>query len=133
MQANWDADRINLFRAEITKLFMAFNKPFQKNLIDAKSELTAETLSTLRTDKIQEFFKFVRSAEDTLPNDGVLKKILSSNYQRFARVSEAPARLTPPSNLPSDEWLKEYWIRMKKVLAGGLTTTEAWAELEKIN
>jgi len=45
-----------------------------------------ETLTTLKTKKISDFFKYVRETEDTMPTDGRLKKILQVQYQRFANV-----------------------------------------------
>jgi len=78
-----EAERQDLFRAEITKLFLAYNKPVIKQVIDAKAVLMNETLSTLKTYKIQEFFKYVRTSEDVLPNDGTLLKILRQNAGKF--------------------------------------------------
>ena len=53
---DWNVDRVNLFSAEIIKLYLAFNKPIVKSVIGTKAELMNETLHSLRTDKIQEFF-----------------------------------------------------------------------------
>ena len=69
-------------------MFLAYNKPIHLGTIDAKADLMAETLKNLRTDKISDFFKFVRSSEDMLPNDGILGKILRANYKQFSKAQE---------------------------------------------
>jgi len=133
MQSGWDVERINLFKAEIVKMFLAYNKPVQKPIIDAKAELMAEVLTNLKTSKIQDFFIHVRSTEDTLPNDGVLKKILSSNFEKFTNYIPPEIQIEyNSSELPSDNWLDKFWKNARKVLNGSMTSEEAKAESHNI-
>lgn len=127
---NWNAERTNLFRAEMTKLFLAFNKPMNKTTIDAKTELTAETLETLSTEKITEFFTYVRRTEDVLPNDGVLKRILIGNHLRFSKQRpEIKQIATSKAELPDEKWLKQFTSKVNAVIDGTITPDEAKASL----
>jgi len=125
--------RINLFRAEAVKMFVAYNRPVQKPVVNQKSELMAETLEPLKTSKIQEFFKFVRTTEDMLPNDGTLKKILSNNYKRFTNYIPEEKQLENDNDIISENLFKEFCIRMQKVSNGSMTSEQAKRELELIN
>ena len=103
-----EAERVDLFRAEITKMFLAYNKPIVSQTIDAKAGLMNETLSSLPTGKITGFFRYVRSIEDSLPNDGTLKKILQASYRKFSNHEE-PAQIEYKGEIPSVEWRSRFW------------------------
>ena len=81
---NLNMERIGLFKAEILKMFRAFNRPSGADVVEEKAALWEETLKGLKTEKIQEFFLFVRQNEIALPSDGTLRSILSSNAGRFS-------------------------------------------------
>jgi len=131
-QDDWDIDRLSLFKAEIIKIFHAYNKPIQKLTIEAKADLTAETLSSLKTTQIEEFFKYVRSTEETLPNDGILKKILTNNYKRFSNYIPEEKQLEYDTEIISENLFKEFCIRMQKVSSGIMTADQAKEGLKEI-
>jgi len=95
--------------------------------------LTAETLSTLPTSKIEAFFKFVRSTEhNSMPNDAVLKKILSNNYKQFTNYIPEEKQIGDDNDLISENLFKEFCIRMQKVSSGIMTAWQAKEELREI-
>jgi len=103
---------------------LAYNKPLNKNLIDAKSQLIAETLAKLKTNKITEFFKFVRDTETTLPNDATLKQILEGNQARFGEpITKAP-EIEYSGEYPDEDWKRKFTKQINFVIDGRLTTVE---------
>lgn len=111
-------------------MFLAYNRPIQKNTIEAKANLMSETLSSLRTDKIQAFFKYVRESSETLPTDGALIKILRSKADEFSKKRKL--KELPPSSsedYPDAEWLANYHAGVKMVLMGKMTPEQVKKEL----
>jgi len=118
-------DRIEIFEKEIGLTFIAYNRPVQPKLVKAKAEVMNETLRSLKTNKISDFFKYVRENQEMLPTDGQLKKLLSANHQRFSNnVLEAP-QITYTGELPTDAWMREYTEYSKAVIAGQMTSGKA--------
>lgn len=127
---NYNILRLDTFQTEIAKMFLAYNRPIQKTTIEAKANLMNETLSSLRTDKITVFFKYVRESSDILPTDGALKKILRSKADEFSKrrkLKELPP--SDPEDLPDDEWLAQYHAGVKLVLMGEMTPEQVKKEL----
>jgi len=120
--------RINFFRAEITKMLLSFNKPIQRPLVDQKAELMAETLEALPTDKIKDFFKYIRTNEDSMPSDGVLRKILSNNHKKFTNYTEE-AQIEYKGEYPDEAWRKRFTNQVNRVINGEITSDEAKAEM----
>ena len=79
----WNLRRLDSFQKEIAKMFLAYNKPIQPKTIEAKANLMNETLYYLDSDKIGEFFKYVRETEEKIPTDGRLKFLLRTQSERF--------------------------------------------------
>lgn len=111
--------RLDTFQTEIGKMFLSYNRAIQKTTIEAKASLMSETLSSLRTDKISEFFKYVRENCEVLPTDGILKKILrtkADEYTERPKLKQLPQG--NPDDYPDDEWLAQYHAGVKLILMG---------------
>jgi len=111
-------------------MYLAYNKVIQSKIIDQKAELMAETLETLSTSKISAFFKYIRETCETLPADGVLKRILKTKakeYSKAAKVLDVP--LIAPESLPDAEWLANFWAGLKLVQMGKMTPKDVKKEL----
>lgn len=119
----WNVQRLDLFEVEVEKFFISYNRAIQPKTVKAKASLWNDALYYLDTDKIGEFFQFIRDSEDGLPSDGKIKKILRANSERF-RVQTKTKQL-PSSNTeeyPDDEWLAQYHAGVKLVLMGKMTS-----------
>lgn len=80
--------RTGLIEEEIYKLFLSFNRPLTQKTAQAKALLLCETLSSLKTEKIRDFFKDCRGME-ALPSDGQMEKLLNQQYHKYG-VKTAP-------------------------------------------
>lgn len=119
-------ERENLFQTEITKMYLAYNRPVNSNLIKAKSELLQETLHNLKTSDIQKFFSLVREGEEALPTDGRLKKILTQNYHKFAVLHVITQNNDyDGDDYPTPEWKREFTKCVNFVVDGRMTTENA--------
>ena len=105
-------------------MFLAFNKPASRQIVDAKADLMCETLHTLRTDKISLFFKHVRESQDMLPTDGTLKKILSSGFDKYSKAI-VEKQIEYKGELPSREWAHKFNYEVMLVVDGLRTPEEA--------
>ena len=93
--------RETAFKAEMIKMFVAYNKPVTDKMVSAKAVLLAEALHFLPMDKIRPFFNHVRSSEDIFPSDAKLSKLLNVFMQRFP--VEPPKQDTTGSEYPTTE------------------------------
>ena len=81
MQSDWDREPI--FKAELTKMFLAYNRQSGETMLQAKSVLLSETLSSLPTGEIKRFFSHIRTNEDTLPTYSRMVQILRAGLEKF--------------------------------------------------
>ena len=112
-------DRLEIFEKEISKMFLAYNRPIQPKTLEAKAHLMGETLFNLDTDKIAKFFLYVRENYETLPTDGQLKKLLRTKADQFAtrlKVKQLPQ--VSDEHLPSPEWRANFFAGVKLILMG---------------
>lgn len=84
MRPNSDPKRLGLFKIEALKTLRAFNKPVNPEIVDEKADLWEESLLSLKTDKIESFFKFIRENK-TMPTDGAIKGVLGVNLGRYSQ------------------------------------------------
>ena len=109
-------------------MFLAFNKPASRQIVDAKADLMCETLRTLRTDKISLFFRNVRESQDMLPTDGTLKKLLSAGHDKYSETI-VEKQIEYKGELPTPEWAREFNKQVMMVVDGFTTVDEAKAKL----
>jgi len=109
-------------------MFLAYNRPINTKLIEAKAELTAEALKTLKTSYIKAFFEHARQTEATLPTDGTLKKIFVANVQKFSDV-ENTVQIEYSFESPDEDWKARFHVEVKRVIAGISTASESKARL----
>jgi hypothetical protein len=96
----YSSDRNKIFEMELTKLFLANNRPCSQKMIEAKSVLLSDTLAGLSTDSITAFFTHIRDNEDGIPTDGKMLMIYRATLSKFKPQSQnlidAPKeRMTP--------------------------------------
>ena len=144
MDNSWnETEREDIFRAELTKLFLSKNRASSEALINSKAILLLESLKGLDTEHISGFFKSVRDSDDMLPTDGRLLALLRLSADKFGvklKALNAP-QATFTSNdkeflmkmglkwpnyavemnellqddevYPSKDWIERFWGKMK--------------------
>jgi hypothetical protein len=96
-------------------MFSAYNRQLaaKSETFKYKVEGLLEMLKNLKTDKILEFFLYVRENEDTFPSDARLKKILQAQFKRFASIIPEEQRITSSHPLTDPE-IKELGLVSRK-------------------